>query len=220
MIIFLIDLSIHIHPGFFMKMKKSSISTIACMTICFLAMMGCSRESIRTEESAMSLQGASGCPSRAEFVAGKSMREYLLAYRELSPADRLCMWQNKLSHSVQFFDDQEQVNFIKNSANLLTLSYVEHGNPVGFEESFIDDAKRYFTFEQVARVFMVLHDYDHPPLPMAPNQQGGGNTDCECLYSIYCGVLGYCNYHGCMTAGGCGIFGGSSCKGMCEGSTI
>jgi hypothetical protein len=127
------------------------------------------------------------------------------------------MWEDKLAHSVQFFTDQRQRNFIAEANDLLTITRFTNGNPEGFEESFMAEAKLHFTFEQTARVFFVLHDYDSPPLPMGPNNSGGsGRSNCECYYSIYCGVLSVCNYGLCDPIGGCGAFGSTNCKGLCE----
>lgn len=179
---------------------------------------GCSREDLNPESAQPILLGSSDCPSRAEFVAGKDYREYIVAYRQLAPTKKKCMWEDKMAHSLQFFTNEGQRNFIVKASQDITLTRFENGNPQGYEESFINEAKTYFTFEQIANLFFVLHDYDNPPSPMRPNAAGSNSgSDCECFYDIYCGLFGVCARGNCnITNGGCGVFGSTNCKGKCE----
>jgi hypothetical protein len=202
------------------KNMKHILRTILLITSLGMVIASCRKEAVTPDMEAWYPQGAADCPDRGQFVAGKTYRQYLEDYRQLSPAKQKCMWEDKLAHSLQFFTDQRQRNFIAEANDLLTITRFTNGNPEGFEESFMAEAKLHFTFEQTARVFFVLHDYDNPPLPMGPNAPGGGNgsvaNDCECYYSIYCGVMGVCVAGRCDPVGGCGVFGSTTCKGFCE----
>jgi hypothetical protein len=197
-------------------MKKFLSIVVACIGLCVM-LSSCGKESLSPEAQEQVIQGSANCIDRAAFLEGKSYREYHAAYMDLPTAKKKCLWEDKLNHSLQFFSDEGQRNFIVQSASLLTENRFVDGNEPGFEEAFVSRAKAYFNFDQIARIYMVLHDYDHPPMPMGPNASGGGAaTNCECYYSLYCGVLGMCNPGGCVQIGGCGIFKGTPCRGLCE----
>lgn len=163
-----------------------------------------------------SLQASEGCPTRLSVTEDRTHEEYLDYLFQLPAADKYCLWKDKMNHSLQFFSNDNQKDFIIQSSNLLSVELFEQGNPAGFDDQYLIQARELFTMDQIARVFLVLHDFDNPPAPLAPNQSGGGSSDCTCYWSISCGVLGYCEPIGCTRVRKCGFFSNSDCVGRCE----
>jgi hypothetical protein len=200
------------------KMKQLHKIHIAFggLFLVLMAMTACSPERIRPEEALPAVHGSVGnCPTRASIVEGRSHEEYRAYLYALSAADKYCLWKDKLIHSLQFFSDPTQTAFIKAFANSLSVDLFERGNPAGFEEVFVAHALPLFTMDEIARIFLVLHDFDNPPAPLGPNS-GGGSSDCTCYWSISCGVLGLCQVQSCPRVYNCGILGNSACTGLCE----
>jgi hypothetical protein len=197
-------------------MKNTFWKLCACILFGLL-FHACQREAVTLGDDAQSIQGSANCPDRAQFVHGKTYRQYIADYVDLPPAKKKCLWEDKLTHSLNFFQDEGQRGFIAQARTSLNTPQFVHGNPEGYEDAFLDAAKLHFTFEEIFHIFMVLHDYDAPLLPMGPNAGGGNGTgNCECYYSISCGIFGLCLSGNCVKASGCGIFHGTNCVGLCE----
>ena len=191
-----------------------------CKLLAFLFLItitGCTeKELLTTQDSPTTLNSIA--ISRAELTTGKTHREYRTAYAELSPSQKHELWLDKLQHSKSFFNDPAQLAFIGLAMNMLSTELFETGIPDEEADEFVKSALKLFNMDQVAQLFFVLHDFDQFPGLLGPIHGGSGIQDCECRYSLYCGVFNTCEKKVCGENWNCGVFGGSRCTGICDNS--
>lgn len=159
-----------------------------------------------------------------------------LAMEELSPEEKLYLWQQHLNQ--QLADPKLSPALKLHLRKLQPLLTVEFFKGFGTEESkaFMDK----FTFEWMTVPISTGQFTKHELLVAATvtglgkaakntsfniKSNSGKNTDptvnsvpsigCECYYSASCDGVYTCNDGGCTRGGSCGIFGSSNCSGRC-----
>jgi len=172
--------------------------------------------------------------SRVDF-SQLDINNQLGLYRSFESNQKIKLWKEKLEYlttSVKLTKTEkkyllELYNFIK----------PEHFDNIESKQEFHDYAAKW---EKEARATLNWGDkeiflYTHTlmtesefniAIERRANKQKNDHEiseidtkpDCECYYSIYCGLDGYCDEKiECVSGkGGCGIFGNSNCTGMCD----
>lgn len=170
-----------------------------------------------------------------EVITQESVASMQQSYMLLSNAEKEDLWRTKLK-AILVNDaatlTTNQASIVQQILSLLNTHGMEYlrANPqVG--ETLIDNNLAYFetqfTKEQLNMLiecpyyeanFSIFKAAEYFSKIVVPIDDPEGGSKCKCRYNISCGVLtGYCNWSApCTIVYTCGLFGTSSCKGLCD----
>jgi hypothetical protein len=141
---------------------------------------------------------------------------YLQVWSGMSNDQKYAVWQEKQDETIELPAwNAAQRTKIQAMRSNFSPAYYDAPMTEDEELATTEDLLQVFEPEQIERIFGHVYPYGHDIVhgPVI----GNTDPDCTCLWSIYCGVLSLCEQFGCnRTHRGCGFWGGSSCRGLCD----
>jgi hypothetical protein len=151
--------------------------------------------------------------SRAALTSSTWLH-YLEVWQGLSNDQKYAVWLEKLDETAELphWNTAQRAKILEKKAELSPATFktiMTDEDEIAMHEDLIP----YFAPDQIERIFGHVYQYNHDIT------HGPINTKCTCLWSIYCGVMNTCDYGGCdISPVGCGFWGTSQCKGLCDNS--
>jgi hypothetical protein len=188
-------------------MKKSALYALIPLV---LFLVGC--QQVSTDEISEAPPRIALLSSSRAALTSSTWTHYLEVWQDLSYDQKYAVWLEKLEETAALPQWTEtQRNKILEKREGLSPSIFEVTATDEDEIAMLEELLPYFEPDQIERIFGHVYPYGHDIThgPIAIN--------CTCKWSIYCGMMNTCDYGNCdITIAGCGFYGTSSCKGLCD----
>ena len=147
--------------------------------------------------------------------------------RSLSPEQKYSDWKVKLALTSPNKNwNEEQISFLRSQQRNLTEEMFTPSFTKSDEAKLFASARNLFTDNELYLTFFIPHNFQSRLELEAfvessysnhrlAGGEGDGESDCECYWSIGCGMQVDCDENGCEITTGCGMFGTSNCVGQC-----
>ena len=188
---------------------KTTVSALLCAVFCLLA--SCEKLKPISEETSVQVpQVATMGTVRASLTSGNWL-DYQTKWVQLSPEQKYEVWMEKLAETKELPQwSAAQRSYLGAKANSLSPSFFASISSDDEDLADYNEVIDKFSDTEVARIFMDVYPFDHV-VDLGPIRKA-----CVCRWSIWCGVMSTCDYGGCDEVSGCGMWGRSMCKGMCD----
>jgi hypothetical protein len=187
---------------------------IAHLTLVLLALSFAACQQVATHEISETPPRVALMSSSRAALTSSTWTHYLEEWQGLSHDQKYTVWLEKLEETAALPQwTATQRNKILEKRAGLSPSIFEVISTDEDEIAMLEELLPYFEPDQIERIFGHVYPYGHDIV------HGPINTNCTCRWSIYCGMMNTCDYGDCdITISGCGFWGTSSCKGLCDNS--
>ena len=149
---------------------------------------------------------------------------YKAYFRSLTPNQKYSIWKVKFEFlSLNNEWNENQLGFIKTMQSMISPEFFSELLPRSEDQRLVDKALEAFTEEDVYLSFFIPHTFktreEVKEFARLTASSGArlSAAECECYYSISCGLYVDCIEEDCQESlGGCGIVGTTNCDGKCD----